>query len=674
MTAIQASPGAPEPLGVTPDGSGGANVAIHAPSAEQVELCRFDADDREVSRAALPERTGGVWHAHFSDLPDGTRYGLRAHGPWAPHDGHRFNPAKLLIDPHALALDRVPRLHPSMFGHAAGDPSARDDADSAGFMPKAIVMRAPPAPPVARPDVPWSRTVIYELHVRGFTMRHPDIPPPIRGTFAGLAHPAAIAHLTALGITSVEIMPCAAWIEERHLATLGLTNYWGYNPVAMLAPDPRLAPGGWAEVHGAVAALAAAGIETIIDVVLNHTGEGDQLGPTVSLRGLDNAGYYRLRRDDPALYVDDTGCGSALACDRPHVVRLCMDALRAWAVLGRVHGFRFDLGVTLGRRDDGFDAAAPLLTAISQDVLLRDLKLIAEPWDVGSGGYRLGAFPGLWGEWNDRFRDDARRFWRGDAGMVGGLATRLAGSADVLGGHRRPSRGINFVTAHDGFTLADLVSYEQRRNQANGEDGRDGAADNHAWNNGVEGPSDDPAIIAARRRDQAALLATVLFARGTPMLAMGSELGHSQQGNNNAYCQDGKLSWIDWAAADHDLLAVAARLVRARLAHPALHDDHFLTGTAATPGDPPDAAWLRADGGVMQQADWNDPHAGVLVAVLTLPDDRVAIAFNRGPDAVALALPPPRAGRGWALAHGQAGAPSAPARSVTLFAETPAGG
>ncbi len=569
----------------------GINVAVHAPEAERVELCLFDKTGGET-RYALPERTGGVWHGVVPGVTEGALYGLRAHGPWAPHAGHRFNAAKLLIDPYALELDRVPRLHPTMFGHSTDDPLARDDADSAAAMPKGIVMRRPPTPPIGRPDVPWSGTIIYELHVRGFSMRHPDIPPAIRGTFAALAHPAAIAHLTALGVTTVEIMPSAAWIEERHLARLGLTNYWGYNPVALLAPDKRLAPGGWAEVRGAVAALAQAGIETILDAVLNHTGEGDEFGPTVSLRGLDNAGYYRLRNNDRALYVDDTGCGHALACDRLPVVRLAADALRCWAELGGVHGFRFDLGTTLGRRDDGFDPAAPLLSAIAQDPVLRELKIIAEPWDVGQGGYRLGAFPAQWGEWNDRYRDDVRRFWRGDPGMLGSVATRIAGSADVLGCTRRPSRSINFVTAHDGFTLADLVSYEQRRNEANGEHGRDGAADNHSWNNGAEGATDDPAILAARHGDQLALLATLLFSRGTPMLAMGAELGHSQQGNNNAYCQDSPLSWIDWDHADRELAAAAAQLVRARLDHPALHDDRFLTGKSDAAPEPPDVAWL----------------------------------------------------------------------------------
>ena len=660
MTAPLAS--LPEPLGVTvPGDGGGARAAVHAPDAERVLLCLFDADDREVSRLELPDRTGPVRHGTFPGVAPGTRYGFRAHGQWDPARGLRFNAAKLLVDPHATALDRVPRLHPSMFGQRLDDPSRPDGTDSAPYAPKAIV--AAPAPPVAvaRPDVPWSRTVIYELHVRGFTMRHPDIPEAIRGTFAGLAHPAAIAHLARLGITTVEVMPCAAWIEERHLARLGLTNYWGYNPIALCAPDPRLSPGGWAEIRAAVAALAAAGIETIVDVVLNHTGEGDELGPTLSLRGLDNAGYYRLRPDDPARYIDDTGCGHALACDRPAVVRLCMDALRAWATLGGVHGFRFDLGTTLGRRADGFDPAAPLLTAISQDPLLRDLKLISEPWDLGMGGYRLGKFTAGWGEWNDRFRDDVRKFWRGDAGMMGALATRLAGSSDVFDAHRPPSRSVNFVVAHDGFTLADLVAYEQRRNLANGEDGRDGTSDNHSWNNGVEGPTEAGPILAARRADQAALLATLLLARGTPMLAMGSETGQSQQGNNNAYAQDNATSWLDWEAADQGLIAHTAALVRARLRHPALHQDRFLSGA----GTPPDVAWLRPDGTAMQPADWAG--ADTLQMVLASGADRVVLVLHRGGAPATVVLPE----GDWEVACGEAAMdaaqPAVGPRSVSLF-------
>lgn len=661
--------GRPEPLGVTRDG-GGVNVAIVSTAAERIEFCLFDDGDAE-RRVALDHRTGDVWHGHVAGVAAGARYGLRAHGPWSPAQGHRFNPAKLLIDPHATALDRACRLHPAMFGHRADDPASPDATDSAPFVPRGIVA-APSAdlPRVARPGTPWSDTIIYELHVRGFTMRHPDVPEAARGTFAGLAHPAAIGHLTALGATAVELMPAAAWIEEPHLAALGLTNYWGYNPIAFCAPDPRLAPGGWPEVRAAVASLADAGIETIIDVVLNHTGEGDALGPTLSLRGLDNALYYRLR-GSPASYVDDTGCGNTLALDRPHGVRLAMDGLRAWAALGGVHGFRFDLGTTLGRREDGFDPAAPLLTAISQDPLLRELKLVSEPWDVGPGGYRLGQFPGGWGEWNDRFRDDVRRFWRGDPGMLGALATRVAGSADVIGSHRVPSRGVNFVVAHDGFTLADLVSYQRKRNEANGEANRDGTSDNNSWNNGMEGPSDDPLVVAARRADQAALLATLLFSRGTPMLGMGSELGQSQRGNNNAYAMDSEVSWLDWAAADLALLEQARDAIAARRALPALRDDRFLDGT----GEPPDVAWHRTDGAPLTPEDWNAPDGATLVAIFEHAAGRVALALHRGQTSQPITLPLGT----WRKVQGKA-APAAasgeavtalalPPRSVTLFVE-----
>ncbi len=648
----------PESLGVAPAGDG-VDVAVLSASADAVEFCLFD-DRGGERRVALGERTGDVWHGHVPGVEAGALYGLRAHGPWAPAEGHRFNPAKLLIDPHALALDRVCRLHPAMFGHRADDPNSPDGTDSGPFVPRCIVVASSDPPPVARPGTPWSETIIYELHVRGFTKQHPEIPEALRGTFAGLAHPAAIAHLTALGVTAVEVMPPAAWVEERHLAALGLTNYWGYNSVAFCAPDPRLAPGGWPEVRGAVAALADAGIETIVDVVLNHTGEGDALGPTLSLRGLDNALYYRLH--DDGRYVDDTGCGNTMALDRPHGVRLAMDALRAWATLGGVHGFRFDLGTIMGRREGGFDPAAPLLTAISQDPLLRDLKLIAEPWDVGWGGYQLGKFPGGWGEWNDRFRDDVRRFWRGD-GSLGDLATRLAGSADLLGAHRRPSRGVNFVVAHDGFTLADLVSYERKHNDANGEGNRDGTDDNKSWNNGVEGVSDNPVTRAARRADQAALLGTLMFARGTPMLSMGSEFGHSQCGNNNAYCQDSEIGWLDWSDVDAELLERTRCLIAARRATPALRDDRFLTGT----GEPPDVAWHRADGAAMTPEDWNAPDATTLVVVFAAQAGRAAVVLHRGRAEREVTLPQGR----WQDVRRDGQAPLiVPARSVSLFDES----
>jgi glycogen operon protein len=610
--------GGPEPLGVRIAGDG-VDVAICSAAATAIEFCLFDGD-REIRRVALRGRTGAVFHDHVPGVAPGARYGLRAYGPWAPAQGHRFNPARLLIDPWALAIDRKPRLHASMLG--AGP------EDSAPFAPKAIVT-APPESAAAAPITPWPDTVLYELHVRGFTMRHPDIPPALRGRFAGLAHPAVLDHLRRLGVTAVELMPAAAWIEERHLAASGLANYWGYNPVALLAPDPGLAPGGWPEIRAATTALAAAGIETILDVVLNHTGEGDADGPTLGLRGLDNATWYRL--GPGGAYLDDAGCGNVLALDRPPVLRLAMDALRAWALFGGVHGFRFDLATTLARRAEGFDPAAPLLQAIAQDPVLRGLKLIAEPWDVGPGGYRIGAFPAGWGEWNDRFRDDLRRFWRGDAAMLGPLATRLAGSEDLFAARRRPSRGINFVTAHDGFTLADLVAYTARRNAANGEGNRDGTADNHSWNCGAEGATDDPAIRARRLADQRALLACLLLARGTPMLAMGAELGHTQHGNNNAYAQDNETAWLDWAAVEPGLAAWAARLIAIRRAEPVLREDRFLDGRPTAASLLPDVTWSAASGAAMSPAAWQDAGGETLLMTLAgAAGGRLCVAVHRG--------------------------------------------
>jgi glycogen operon protein len=512
-------------------------------------------------------------------------------------------------------------------------------------MPKAVldaaVLAAPP-PVIAGPRI------LYELHVRGFTMLHPEIPREIRGTFAGLAHPAVIAHLQRLGVSHVELLPVAAGIEERHLPPLGLTNYWNYNPVGWLAPDPRLAPGGMAEVRAAVAALRAAGIGVILDVVLNHSGEGDAQGPTVSLRGLGEAAWYR-----PG--ANDAGCGNVLALDKPWPLRLAMDALRHWVLAAGVDGFRLDLATTLGRRGTGFDADAPLLLAMRQDPVLRDRIIIAEPWDLGPGGHRTGQFPAGWGEWNDRFRDDVRRFWRGDAGMLGALATRLAGSTDLF----PPAKSVNFVTAHDGFTLADLVAFTRKRNAANGEQNRDGTDDNLSWNGGAEGPTDDPIVLARRRGDVRALLATLLLARGVPMLAMGDEAGRTQGGNNNAYAQDNAISWLDWQAMDQDLLAFTAALVAARRTHPALN--------ATAPLAPETVAWLRPDGG---PADWHAPAARALVMLL-LGDERVAIAVNGGDAPVALTLPT-RPGHAWQVLADSAGGEGMLApHSLRLLAERP---
>ena len=641
--------GSPEPLGVTP-GPRGANVAVFSAHATAIEICLFDAaGQRETARINLPERSGNVFHAHIAELKPGDRYCFRAHGPFDPAAGQRFNAHKLLIDPHALALDRAFVLHPSMFGYPpGGTPAAFDATDSAPFMPKCIVTARDQTPPPKRPRIAWAQTSIYETHVRGFTLAHPDVPQAFRGTFAGLGAPASVAHFARLGITTLEIMPACAWIDERHLAPLGLANIWGYNPVALMAPDPRLAPGGWAEIRTAVAALQAAGIEVLLDVVLNHSGEGDEFGPTLSLRGLDNASYYRLNPKDPSRYIDDAGCGNILALDRPPVVRLAMDCLRTWAQRAGLDGFRFDLATTMGRRDSGFDADAPLLAAIAQDPALRDLKLIAEPWDIGPGGYQAGRFPEQWGEWNDRYRDDIRRFWRGDAGMAGALATRLAGSRDMFASKRRPSRSVNFITAHDGFTLADLVAYAGKHNLANGEANRDGTSNNCSWNHGVEGFSADPGVEAARLRDQRNLLATLLLSRGTPMLAMGSERGHSQDGNNNGYAQD---FCIDWGQDDHGLSDVVRQLLALRAAHPALREDCFVTGAARD--GLPDVLWLRADGGQMTDADWHE--AQTLVMVLAAPGDddapdRAIIVLHRASQSTLAALPPPRDGCVWHLA------------------------
>jgi glycogen operon protein len=675
--------GSPEPLGVSLV-PGGINMAVWSEHATAIEFCLFDAEGAvELARVPLPGRTGPVFHGRIEGIGEGARYGLRAHGPYDPARGQRFNPDKLLLDPYALAIDRAFPLHPSMAGHHPDDPTAPHPDDSGPHMAKAVVV-AEPERAASPPKIAWGETVIYELHVRGFTRLHPDVPEAIRGTFAGLAHPAAVAHLTRLGVTSVELMPCAAWIDEARLTALGLTNYWGYNPVALMVPDPRLAPGGWAEVRAATAALGAAGIETLLDVVLNHTGETDEFGHTVSLRGLDNAAYYRLDPADPSRYVNDAGTGNVLALDRPAPLRLAMDALRAWARYGGVAGFRFDLATVLGRRAGGFDPAAPLLAAIDQDPELRALKRIAEPWDVGPAGYQLGHFPPGWAEWNDRFRSDLRGFWRGDGVSTGELARRLAGSEDIFAG-RRPSRSVNYVVAHDGFTLADLVAYADKHNTANGEDGRDGDADNHSWNNGVEGPSDDPAVRAARAADQRALLASLILARGAPMLAMGAELGRSQGGNNNAYAQDNETSWLDWAKADADLAAFTARLVAIRKAHPALCADRFLTGEAVGAAPYPDVEWRRADGAAPAAADWDDPNGQTLVMTLAEPVgdelDRVIVATHRGRSPVEIALPEPRDGFAWSLLAdtadpARAGPAAATltlaARSVAVLAEEPA--
>ncbi|MGA8712311.1 MAG: glycogen debranching protein GlgX [Roseiarcus sp.] len=648
--------GAKAGLGVVVS-SRGLEAALDLPNAEGVSLCLYDGD-REVFKAAMPRDGGGVFRGLAPGFGAGARYGFRVEGPFDPGRGARFDASKLLADPYAWAFDRPLRLHPSMF--AFGDDSGPD-------APKAIA-GAPTAGEPGRKRVPADSLVIYELNLRGFSRLNPAIPESARGTFAGLADPASIAHLAALGVTAVEIMPSDAFVDERHLPALGLSNAWGYNSVVFGVPDPRLAPGGWAEVRATTDALHAAGMEAILDVVFNHSGESDQFGPTLSFRGLDNATWFRLDPHNPALYVNDAGTGNCLALDRPLVVDMAIGALKRWMLYGGFDGFRFDLATTLGRGPDGFNPNAPFFRALAEDPILQRARLIAEPWDVGWGGYQLGAFGPDFAEWNDHFRDAARRFWRGDPGLRGEIATRMAGSRDIFSRAEAPSKGVNFVVAHDGFTLADLVAYEHKHNEANGEFNRDGTDANFSWNHGVEGPTENPAILAARARDQRNLLTLLLASRGTPMLAMGSELGFSQGGNNNAYAQDNATTAIDWNAADRSMIAFVSRLVAIRHAHPALSRDAFLTGAPFDSSALPDVEWRDAEG-PLTPAGWNDPPGAILVAMFAAPHgegiDRVAVAMNRGHEDVELTLLEPRAGMGWrVLADTER--PDAPERPVVL--------
>ena len=616
---------------VTPSGL---EAALDLPNAEGVALCLFEGD-REVSRFALARDGDGIFRGVAPGLSAGARYGFRVQGPFDPARGHRFDASKLLADPYAFAFDRPFRLHASMFGFGE---------DSGPHAPKAIA-GAPPSAEPGRKRIAPEALVVYELNLRGFSRLNPDVPEKARGTFAALADPASIAHLSRLGVTAVEIMPADAFVDERHLPPLGLANAWGYNPVVFGVPDPRLAPGGWDEVRSATDALHEAGMEAILDVVFNHNGESDQFGPTLSFRGLDNASFFRLEPSDLAQYVNDAGTGNCLALDRPLVVAMAVGALRRWMVHGGVDGFRFDLGTSLGRRSNGFDAHAPFFKALAEDPIVSQARLIAEPWDMGPGGYQLGRFDPAFAEWNDHFRDAARRFWRGDAGLRGEIATRLAGSRDIFADAAAPSKGVNFVVAHDGFSLADLVSYAHKHNEANGEHNRDGSDSNYSWNHGVEGPTADPTVVSARARDQRNLLTLLLAARGTPMLAMGSELGFTQGGNNNAYAQDNAATAIRWDSADAELTRFVSRLVRARRAHPALSRDAFLTGKPFEASGLPDVEWRDA-AGTMSQSAWSDPAGPVLVAVFAAPHDggvdRVLVAMNRSGAETDLKLPSPR--------------------------------
>ena len=646
----------------------GVEFSVFSRHGDAVFVCLFDsAGERETERWRLGGRDDDIHHGFIPGLQAGARYGLRVEGPYDPARAHLFDPLKLLVDPRASRVDRPFAWRPELG-------LARDVAvDTAPFMPRAIVEAAAidhaPRERSARPGL------IYELAARGFSMKHPGVAVDRRGTMAALTEPAVIEHLVKMGVTHVELMPVAAYMSEPHLARLGLDNAWGYNSACFMALDPRLAPGGLADLRAAVSALRAAGISTILDVVFNHTAESDLLGPTLNLRGIDNAIYYRHDGSIPPRLINDTGCGNTLAAERPAVVSLICDTLRHFVEGAGVDGFRFDLAATLARDPGGFPVPHPLFAAIEADTVLNQRLMIAEPWDVGPGGYRLGAFPRDWLEWNDRYRDDVRKFWRGDDGAIGAFATRLAGSADIFQSSRAgPSASVNFVAAHDGFSLRDMVSHARKHNEANGEHNRDGSNDNHSWSHGVEGVTSDAAINEARARDIRALLACLFISRGSPMLTAGDEFGRTQLGNNNAYSQDNEITWLDWSTADDALAAYVAGLSRLRRELAPVNADAFLQGRAAGPNEPPDVAWRRSDGSAPDEGFWR--HGDTLCLALhavvarTGEGGRVFIAINRASHAVVVMTPEARPGHAWAIAldsgHGLVDFDDVPLGAATL--------
>ena len=621
-----ALPGSPFPLGATP-GEGGTNFAVASAVADGMVLCLFDEAGGET-QIPLRDYDAGVWHAFVPGVGEGQAYGYRATGPYDPAGGVRCNPAKLLLDPYARAISGSVTFGPEVFGYAAEDPDAPSVADSAASVPRSLVM----AEDAFRwregthPRHRFSDTIIYELHVKGFTMRHPGIPPELRGTYAGLGHEAAVAHLLDLGVTAVELLPVHESVPEAFLLQRGLTNYWGYNTIGYFAPHQGYSaavragkPGGQVdEFKAMVDALHAAGLEVLLDVVFNHTAEAGQFGPTLCYRGLDNRGYYRLDDDDPRLYYDTTGCGNSLNAGDPVTLQLIMDSLRYWMTQMRVDGFRFDLATTLGRQSGGFQQVSAFFDLVAQDPVVSRAKLIAEPWDVGQfDSYDLGRFPPRWREWNGKYRDTMRDFWRSHPVGLGEFATRFCGSSDLYAGsRRRPTASVNLITVHDGFTLRDLVSYDDKHNEANGESNRDGTSDNRSWNCGAEGPTDDPDVLALRERQSRAMLTTLLLSFGVPMLLGGDEMGRTQQGNNNAYCQDNEIAWVDWAQPDTALQDFTRRLVALRKAHPVFRRRRYLSGTEAS-----ELRWFTPAGTEMTAADWSDEGARAIGLYLDGSDD-----------------------------------------------------
>ncbi len=657
---MQIWPGSAYPLGATFDGSG-TNFAVFSEGAERVELCLFD-DDGTETRVELRDVDAYVHHAYLPSVQPGQRYGYRVHGPYDPANGKRFNPSKLVLDPYAKAVEGQVTWGQPVFGYDFDDPDSRNDEDSAAHQMMGVVIN-----PYfdwsgdRQPKTPYSESLIYEAHVRGLTRLHPAVPEEIRGTYSAIAHPAIIEHLQKLGVTAIELMPVHQFVDDAVLQEKGLSNYWGYNTVAFLAPQNTYSSSGQRgqqvqEFKAMVKALHAAGIEVILDVVYNHTAEGNHLGPTLSMRGIDNEAYYRLEDADKRYYTDYTGTGNSLNAGNPHTLQLIMDSLRYWVLEMHVDGFRFDLASTLAREFYEVDRLSTFFELVQQDPVVSQVKLIAEPWDVGPGGYQVGNFPPQWTEWNGKYRDTVRDFWRGEPQALGEFASRLTGSADLYEhSGRRPVASVNFVTAHDGFTLRDLVSYEQKHNDANGEDNRDGADDNRSWNGGAEGPTDDPGILALRARQQRNFLATLLLSQGVPMLSHGDELGRTQGGNNNGYAQDNEVTWVDWAAADQPLIEFTAALARLRREHPTFRRRRFFDGRPVRreEGAPiPDIVWARPDGTQMQQEDW-DSGFGRAVAVFLngdgirerdrrgapISDHHFIVLFNAGDDTVEFLIP-----------------------------------
>jgi isoamylase len=693
---MQTWPGATYPLGATFDGSG-TNFALFSEGAQRVELCLF-GDRGKETRVDLVDVDAFVWHAYLPNVGPGQRYGYRVHGPYDPAKGQRFNPRKLLLDPYAKAVDGEVQWNQAVFGYTFGDPDSRNDDDSAADMMKGVVVN--PFFDWAgdrQPKTPYAESFIYEAHVKGLTQLHPDVPEELRGTYSGVAHPAVIDHLQRLGVTAIELMPVHQFVNDSILQDKGLSNYWGYNTVAFLAPHNAYSSTGQRgqqvqEFKAMVRAMHSAGIEVILDVVYNHTAEGNHLGPTLSMRGIDNAAYYHLEDKDPRYYTDYTGTGNSLNVRHPHTLQLIMDSLRYWVLEMHVDGFRFDLASTLAREFYEVDRLATFFELVQQDPVVSQVKLIAEPWDVGPGGYQVGNFPPQWTEWNGKYRDTVRDFWRGEGQSLGEFASRLTGSSDLYEhSGRRPVASINFVTAHDGFTLRDLVSYNQKHNEANGEGNRDGESHNRSWNFGVEGPTDDPAIVALRARQQRNFIATLLLSQGVPMLLHGDELGRTQQGNNNGYAQDSPLTWIDWDAVDLPLVEFTAALARLRKEHPTFRRSRFFDGhpVKMEEGAPvPDIVWLRPDGSVMQPEDWDTGFGRAIGVFLNgdgirerdrrgeqISDRHFIVLFNAGDEEESFQIPAPLFSPKWDVLVDTAGRlantePIEPGATIALEAKS----